>query len=285
MKGLYEITPKEQGHFRIGSKMGVFMDLFVGKEHALLFDTGYGFGNLKEEVRSLTDLPLYIVNSHGHVDHTCGNFQFEETVYIHEQDMEMCRVHTGEQMRKGAVANARNMKDEHLGVFGDILPNDFQEEQYLKGGAGNLAPVKEGDSFDLGGVTLTVYEMKGHTPGSIGLLWEEEKTLMVGDAMNPFLWLFMPEALTLDDYRRTLVKIWSMDFSHFYMSHSLEREKKETMVDYMETARDLDYEQGVSFDSPLAAGLDARICTRKGYGVQDMGKPGFASIVISKGHF
>lgn len=265
--------------------MGVFMDLFVGKDYALLFDTGYGFGNLKEVVGGLTDLPLYIVNSHGHVDHTCGNYQFEETVYIHEQDMELCRVHTEEETRRGAVANARNMDDEHLGISGDVLPKDFQEERYLKGGAGNLAAVKEGDSFRLGGITLTVYEMKGHTPGSIGLFWEEEKILMVGDAMNPFLWLFMPEALTLDDYRRTLVKIWSMDFAHFYMSHSPKREKKEIMVDYMETARDLDYEQGVPFDNALAAGLEARICTRKGYEAQDMDKPGFASIVISKGHF
>ena len=43
----------------------------------MLIDTGYGYGNLKQVVKSITDKPLYIVNTHGHVDHTSGNAQFE----------------------------------------------------------------------------------------------------------------------------------------------------------------------------------------------------------------
>ena len=59
--------------------------LVVGGERALLLDTGWGVGDLAGLVASLTDLPLTVVNSHGHPDHVCGNGQFQ-TVHIAEAD-------------------------------------------------------------------------------------------------------------------------------------------------------------------------------------------------------
>lgn len=58
----------------------------------LLFDTGYEYGNLKETIRSIIELPLIVVNSHGHFDHVCGDFQFSDNpIYIHERNMEICK--------------------------------------------------------------------------------------------------------------------------------------------------------------------------------------------------
>ena len=285
MNNYYEIIPQESGHYRITSKEAVFMDLFVGSKKALLWDTGYGYGNLKEVVKDITNLPLIIVNSHGHLDHSCGNYQFEETIYIHEKDVAMCKEHNSITQRSGAIENAKHTLDYMTGIVENILPDNFDEEVYRNGGTGKLALIKEGDRFELGGLTLTVYEFPGHTAGSIGLLWEEKKYLFVGDAMNPFLWLFMPEALTLPEYCRTLDKAWAMDFTHFYMSHNPPRTEKTALLDYMDAADHLDYEKGVPFETPLAPGVAAKVCPREGYGPQDFEKPGFASIVISEGHF
>ena len=58
----------------------------------ILFDTGYGFGSLLELVRRITNKPLYVLNSHGHVDHACGNAQFGGA-YIHPADMQLGREH------------------------------------------------------------------------------------------------------------------------------------------------------------------------------------------------
>ena len=77
MGNYYNVTELRKNVYRIDSAEQVFMDLFVGTEKALLWDTGYGYGNLKEIIREITDLPLIIVNSHGHLDHSCGNYQFE----------------------------------------------------------------------------------------------------------------------------------------------------------------------------------------------------------------
>ena len=84
MKKLYEVRELEPGLYRICNS-GVFMDLIVGSHHALLFDTGYGYGDLKGVIRELTDKPLYVLNSHGHVDHACGNEAFSGA-FIHPLD-------------------------------------------------------------------------------------------------------------------------------------------------------------------------------------------------------
>lgn len=43
----------------------VYCYLLVGSERALLFDTAYGEGNLREFVEEITDKPVMVVNSHG----------------------------------------------------------------------------------------------------------------------------------------------------------------------------------------------------------------------------
>ena len=75
--GIYTVTQVFPGIWRIENSH-VFMDLIVGTHHALLWDTGYGYADLNEVIRRITPLPLYVVNSHGHLDHACGNWQFPQ---------------------------------------------------------------------------------------------------------------------------------------------------------------------------------------------------------------
>jgi glyoxylase-like metal-dependent hydrolase (beta-lactamase superfamily II) len=52
--------------------------LILGKNKALLFDTGLGIKNIKKEVFKITKLPVVVVNSHDHFDHLGGNKFFNE---------------------------------------------------------------------------------------------------------------------------------------------------------------------------------------------------------------
>ena len=258
----YEITRLDEHAYRISSPMGVHMDLLVGSDKALLWDTGYGIGNLKETVRNITDLPLCIVNSHGHVDHACGNYQFEEPIYIHPLDMEVCRRHTARLMRVLAVEYGRSLSEklrqeidgwragnqaqaESLQAQAAVQTQTVQglppisHETYLNQGAGNLIPVEEGQVFDLGGLHLRVVELPGHTQGSIGLLYEEKRVLYVGDAVNDNLWLFLPEAGDLATYMKTVEKIKSMNCRKLVFSHKPGCIDPAVLDDYMELARDL----------------------------------------------
>ena len=40
-----------------------------GKDSAMIIDTGFGTGDLKAYVQTLTKLPLIVVNTNGHGDH------------------------------------------------------------------------------------------------------------------------------------------------------------------------------------------------------------------------
>ena len=43
MENYYRVTQIGTGRYRIYDPLGVFTDLFVGSEKALLWDTSYGF--------------------------------------------------------------------------------------------------------------------------------------------------------------------------------------------------------------------------------------------------
>lgn len=267
LEHIYTVRELVPGIFRIGNSM-VFMDLIVGAHHALLFDTGYGFGDLKALVRSITDKPLYVVNSHGHVDHACGNEQFGGAL-IHELDLQLAAEHNGRQMRMAELETAQ-------------VPLDFDLETYLQLGTGELTPVGEGHCFDLGGLTLEVVHLPGHTAGSIGLWCPEKKLFWVGDAINCFVWLFLPEAQPLDVYIATLHKAARLPFTHMLQSHEPDPVPKRRLWDYLDLAEHLDFEAGTAVPAPLGYQDETRICTRNGIHYDDRDHPGFAAIMISR---
>ncbi|MBS7657324.1 MBL fold metallo-hydrolase [Candidatus Bathyarchaeota archaeon] len=49
------------------------MYLIWGSKRCLLIDTGCGIGDPSNFIASLSALPLIVMNSHGHPDHTYGN--------------------------------------------------------------------------------------------------------------------------------------------------------------------------------------------------------------------
>lgn len=266
LENIYTVRELESGFFRIGNS-GVYMDLIVGSHHALLFDTGYGFGDLKSVVRSITDKPLYVLNSHGHVDHACGNAQFGGA-YIHPADRQLCHAHNGPAMRMSELDTAQ-------------VPLDFDLDAYLRLGPGELKPVGEGNIFDLGGVRLEVLELPGHTAGSIGLWCREKRLLYVGDAMNCFVWLFLPEAQPLSVYIRTLHKAAQLPFTHMVQSHEPDPVPKRKLWDYLDLAEHLVFEEGTPVSAPGYNG-EIRICTRLGLHHDDRDHPGFAAIMVSR---
>jgi len=278
----YKVIPVKDNVYRITSLEGVFCELLVGYEKAMLIDTGHGFGNLKETVRKITDKPLIIVNTHGHLDHVCGNAQFDEPVYIGSEDMELCRIHTSKEYRMAVAKNAENVMDWQTGktVYG--LPEDFELEKYLSYGSGSLVPCEEGQVFDLGGMTIRVYATPGHTKGGRSFYYEELKWLYTGDAVCPIVWLFMPESTDRKTHIATLDKVLSLPVERVYSGHNPMPATLEDVMLYKKVALEADYEKGIPFKNPIIKETDVRICIIEGKTMEDIMKPGFASIVISR---
>ena len=81
----YEVIPLGNGAWRIEDE-AVRCFLFTGEDYALLVDTGFGEGDLKSVIDSLTDLPLILLNTHADRDHIGCNHQFD-TAFLHPSEL------------------------------------------------------------------------------------------------------------------------------------------------------------------------------------------------------
>ena len=78
-----------------------------GSERAAVIDTVNGMEDLHAIVREITDLPLVVVNTHGHCDHVWGNTFFDEA-YIHPDDVALHDLHFANR-RKDATPEEADM--------------------------------------------------------------------------------------------------------------------------------------------------------------------------------
>lgn len=256
--------------------------LIVGKEYALLFDTGYGVADLKQAVEEITKLPLYVVNSHGHFDHTMGNSCFHGPYYMHKADLEVYHRHNSPDSRRIGLETVQ--KWQRILFFLHWIPknrdlntliNSMPEDDFIF--------VEEGHTFDLGGVTAEVVEIPGHTPGSIGLLVKEKRLFFASDGVNANVWLFLPESQKLSVYQETLKKIQKLDFDYLLTGHSLKLEPKANLKDYIDVAMNPDIENAsVLKPNDFAPGVTPIRCLAKANRNKSRKDRNKAGVVISK---
>lgn len=228
-----ELLPKV---YSIGSS-AVKCYLVVGKTGAMLVDTAYGFADLSAVVKEITDLPVTVVNSHCHVDHSGGNFFFDTPVYIHEADRELYKWHNSPEIHR--------FSEESLQLFNKILfwrilvsrhpeEHDEQRENF-----DNFRCVCDGDTFDLGGLTAEIIHIPGHTQGSIAILFQELELLITSDGANPGTYLFLPESTTVAEYIQSLHKLENYDFDKILTGHIDTLFPRSTLQDWIHVAENL----------------------------------------------
>ena len=149
------------------------MFLLVGADKALLIDTGSGVCDLPFVLSSLTDKPVQVVLTHGHPDHAGGNGWFDE-VWAHPDDFQMA-LNLSYESRRGYAEGMLKMNPAAPVTAEDTKQFDKQPK---------MLPMYEGDTIDLGGRKVMVYETPGHTPGGLSFLDVRERILISGDACN-----------------------------------------------------------------------------------------------------
>lgn len=175
--------------------------LIIGDDRALLIDCGFGIGDLSKTVAGLTLLPLTIVNTHGHLDHTMGNYQFGDGIYIHEEDVP--------ELKKSYEPTERGMMLRRFPQ--ETLPPEFREQAWIHARLPRYHSFKGQPSFDLGGRVVDVIETPGHSPGSICLYDRKEQLLFVGDnILADHTLLMLPESLPLTRYLESMEKLAAM---------------------------------------------------------------------------
>ncbi len=163
------------------SAMGGTLHIYLleGEDFALLIDTGFGIGNLKDVVSRLTDKEVLVANTHGHVDHIGGNGYWEKAF-----------------MHKNAILDmpvpGTAMSDINL------QPHPDYEKIFLE----------EGDILDLGNRKIEVFDISAHSNGSLAFLDSSHRLIYVGDEIESSQVLLYPlsgdNVLEYDFYKRCL---------------------------------------------------------------------------------
>lgn len=130
---------------------GSYSYLICGEKKALMVDAGMSLGNLRAYAEQFTDLPIMVVDTHGHFDHTGGNGYFDE-VYVHTAGMDIVKKPFGD---------------------GAGFPLDYEPK-----------PVENGHVFDLGGTLVEVISIPAHAESSIALLDHKNRVLYTGDEVE-----------------------------------------------------------------------------------------------------
>ena len=178
---LTQITPRVYLMDDAGEATGY---LVIGEEKAAVIDTMNGWEDVQAAARTLTDLPLTVINTHGHCDHIYGNIYFDEA-YLHPDDFALAQEHS------------------HFPEFTALCEKHGMRMPPFR-------PLNHGDVLDLGGLHLQAVHLPGHTPGGLLILLKEERILFTGDAINRHLWLQLDGCLPAGKAADALEKVMGL---------------------------------------------------------------------------
>ncbi len=150
--------------------------LVCGDNKAVMIDGLCNAAGVYEKAREITELPMFMILTHGHGDHAgVGTDEFMAAgcdIYLQKEDLWM-------------------LKEDKSGV-------DLSK----------IKDITEGQVFDLGGLCLEVILVPGHTAGSIVLLDRENQLVYTGDTIGAGVyWMWLEESTTLREYEVQLVRL------------------------------------------------------------------------------
>jgi len=194
---VYKVAPNSFAIYEPHQSEEVISYLILGKEKALLFDTGMGISDLRKLTRELTPLPIIVVNSHTHDDHVGDNWQFD-TIYSMDTDF-------SRQNAKGSSADAQ--AEIAPGEICGELPKSFDAAAYRTKPWHISKYIHDGDKLDLGNRSIEVLSTPGHTPDALSLYDRASGLLFTGDTYYPApIWLYRPET-DLDAYAKSIQRL------------------------------------------------------------------------------
>lgn len=191
--------------------------LIIGTERALLFDSGSGRRGIAKLVEDLTVKPVVLFNSHAHYDHIGNNHEFE---HIAMTDLEINKKQT----------------------TSDIFVPKWRTRLVPKRYAFRISEwVRPFHDIDLGGRTLKVVPLPGHSADHVGLVDEANGYIFAADALyqGP-LSANLPTARVLDylESARLLQSVFANHkiYGNHYAYTPMEKEQIKDLIAVCEQA-------------------------------------------------
>lgn len=177
---------------RIIDCLGIATYLVEGTQRACLLDTGAGLGNIRQYAENLTDLPITVAVSHGHLDHI-GGMGFFDTVLMAQEELAIAQPESDREFRAEFFRNSEWFE----ATADDYAPVSFD----------NVVLAHDGDVLDLGDVSVTFVQVPGHTPGIFTFYVEQDRALILGDVCDDNVLLFAEYSLNVSGYLAGLDKL------------------------------------------------------------------------------
>lgn len=172
--------------------------LLVGKDKAMMIDSGINSKDALDLCKSSCDKPIILLNTHGDGDHTSGTASFKE-IYIHKYD--------------------------YL---------DYELEKKYPNT--KLKEINDGDIIELGDRPIKVIHIPGHTRGSVALLDINNRVLYSGDSVQKGNIFMFGKTRVKDKFVQSLDKLISIkdEYDIIYASH----DKFDMPSDYVEKVKE-----------------------------------------------
>lgn len=198
----YQVELVSDNIYRISENPAINSYLLIGSSMAMMIDTGGGFGNLRNVIESLVNVPYLVVNTHGHFDHVAANYQFE-SVYISEEDSKlMCDFYDSPSEKASyfkllEVLNIQISNEMRINLENAKAPQDIRI-------------LEDNQEFDLGDRKVTCIKVPGHTKGCVAFLDSKSRILFNGDVILRHAELGLVGSTNLEIWKKGLEKLWSM---------------------------------------------------------------------------
>ncbi len=169
----------------LGDHLAMTMPLVIGENRAALIDTGLGSNRtLPAFIKTITDLPITVLCTHGHCDHV-GAVPLFDDVYLCPADAPLLEDAMKVSSRMACV-NASSDSEEKI---------SYIKKHMVPPSPLSYHALHEGDTFELGGVCLEALAFPGHTPGGMVFLDQRDGCIFTGDSVTDMPWLFLKESM------------------------------------------------------------------------------------------
>jgi glyoxylase-like metal-dependent hydrolase (beta-lactamase superfamily II) len=193
-----------------------------GTDRDIVIDAGLGVVALRDEIPEMFERDPMVVLTHSHLDHAGGAHEFRERA-AHAAEAQTMAAGPPASLFGAELYEKLGIPDDGEpppGLLISALPHhDYDPDGYRVEPAPLTRLLDDQDQIDLGGRTLTVLHLPGHTPGSIALLEERTGTLFSGDVIyDDDLIDFLPDS-SIPAYRQTMKLLASLEVSVVHPGH------------------------------------------------------------------
>lgn len=203
--------------------------LLIGKEKALLIDTGLGVCDISKEVSKLTSKHICAVATHIHWDHI-GGHKYYPDFFAHRAELDWL---SGKFPLPVETVKQLISKD-------CILPQEFDIGSYdiFQGKPSSL--ICDGDTIDLGNRKIIALHTPGHSPGHLCFFEEESGYFFSGDLIYKGMLFANYPSTDPKAYLESLEKVSSLPIKRIFPGHHSLDLKNEIIKEMLHEFRNLD---------------------------------------------